>query len=119
MKTTPFAILKHLLVLALAFVALQSAVPTASATEEYSFKVHNKTKSKITKILVSEKGKKYAPFDIGAGIGAGKKATLVWDKSTNSEACEQYVKAVYADGSESEPSKFDFCEENLEIEFEE
>ena len=89
------------------------------AEDEYSFTVHNKTKSRITKILVSETGKKYAPFDIGRGIGAGKKATLVWDKSTNSESCNQFVKAVYADGSESEPSKFDFCEEDLVLEFEE
>lgn len=111
--------LRHSILIALTFIVLAFTAGKTFAEDEYSFKVHNKTKSKITKILVSETGKKYAPFDIGKGIGAGKKATLVWDKSTNSEACKQYVKAVFADGSESEPMKFDFCEENLEIEFEE
>ena len=113
------AYLRHLTLVALTFIVLGFTSGTASAEDEYSFTVHNKTKSRITKVLVSENGKTYAPFDIGKGIGAGKKATLVWDKSTNNESCKQYVKAVYADGSESEPAKFDFCEEDLEIEFEE
>jgi len=43
--------------------------------------------------------------------------TLVWSKSTDNEACVQWVKAVYADKTESKPVKFDFCEENLEMEF--
>ncbi len=84
---------------------------------EYSFKVFNRTDTKITKILVSETGKKYRFFDIGAGIGAGKSMTLVWNSSTDSESCMQWVKAVYADKSESKPVKFDFCEEDLELEF--
>lgn len=102
-----------------AVATLGFAAPAAHAEEEYSFKVANKTKQKITKVLVSEDGKKYGPFDIGKGIGAGKTVTLVWDKSTNSENCKQWVKAAYEDGEESEPAKFDFCEKNLEIEFEE
>jgi hypothetical protein len=115
---TYIARFKKVILLGVALGTFGFGIAKASA-EDYSFKVHNKTKTKITKILVSETGKNYAPFDIGSGIGAGKKATLVWDKSTNSENCEQFVKAVYSDGSESEPTKFDFCEENLEIEFEE
>ncbi len=84
---------------------------------EYSFKVINKTNVRITKILVAESGEKYKPFDIGAGIGPGKTVTLVWSSSTDHESCKQWVKAVYADKSESKPAKFDFCEEDLEIEF--
>ncbi|CAG1023289.1 hypothetical protein DOJK_02215 [Patescibacteria group bacterium] len=88
-----------------------------AAESEYSFKVHNTTKNTITKILVSEDGKTWGEFDVGKGIGAGKSETLVWDSSTNNEGCKQSVKAVYDDGSESEPAKFDFCEKNLELEF--
>jgi hypothetical protein len=101
----------------LAFVLLFSALNVAA--EEYSFKVTNKTGSTIKKILVSEDGKKYGYFDIGAGIKPGKTVTLVWDSSTDGESCEQWVKAVYADGSESEPAKFDFCESDVDLEFEE
>lgn len=84
---------------------------------EFSFKVINNTDSTIKKLLVSEDGKKYGFFDIGAGIAPGKSATLVWNKSTDNEDCDQWVKAVYADKSESKPVKFDFCEEDLELEF--
>ena len=86
--------------------------------EEYSFKVTNNTDTKIVKILVSEDGKKYGFFDIGAGINPGKTVTLVWDSSTNGEDCEQYFKAVFANKEESEAQKFDFCEDDVTLEFE-
>jgi hypothetical protein len=90
----------------------------ASAQDsEFSFTVYNRTNVTIKKMLVSEDGKKYGYFDIGNGIGARKSVVLVWAKSTDTESCFQWVKAVYADNSESKPVKFDFCEEDLEIEF--
>ena len=92
---------------------------SAFAAEEYKFQVTNSTKSVIKKILVSEDGKKYGYFDIGKGIKPGETVDLVWDKSTNNEACKQLVKAVYADGSESEPADFDFCESEVALEFNE
>ncbi len=98
--------------------ALACSSVSALADEEYSFVVHNKTKTRIVKILVSENGRKYSHFDIGSGIKPGEKAKLVWDKSTNNQACKQWIKAVYADGSETKPAKFDFCEDDFEIEFE-
>lgn len=91
---------------------------TASAGEsEYSFTVHNNTRTKMTKLLVSEDKKDWGYFDIGKGIAPGEKETLVWDSSTNDDSCDQYVKAAYADGSESEEAKFNFCEADLELEF--
>jgi hypothetical protein len=107
-KTLSFALL------ALGF----TAGSVLAADDEYSFKVENKTDSVIKKILVSEDGKTYGPFDIGKGIKPGETVTLVWDKSTNDQACKQWVKAVYDDGSEAKPAKFDFCEKDLEIVFE-
>lgn len=90
--------------------------PVALA-EEYSFKVQNNTKQTIKKLLASEDGEKYGFFDIGKGIKPGESMTLVWDKSTNEGKCTQYFKAVYDDDSESEPEKFNFCEKDLELEF--
>ena len=100
-----------------AFILMSFTVSNAQSSDEYSFKVFNNTKSTIKKLLVSEDGKKYGYFDIGKGIAAGKSVTLVWDKSTNDEECVQYFKAVYADGTESQPAKFDFCEDELELVF--
>ena len=102
--------------LSLAIILIGSSAVMAQDSE-YSFKVINRTEVTIKKLLVSVDGKKYNFFDIGAGIGAGKSATMVWSKASDSDPCKQFVKAVYADKSESTPVKFDFCEEDLELEF--
>ena len=89
----------------------------AADDAEYTFKVHNTTNDKITKLLASEDGKDWGNFDIGKGIAAGETATLKWDKKTNDADCKWWFKAVFADGDESEAKEFDFCEEDLELEF--
>ncbi|MFN2509602.1 MAG: hypothetical protein ABR589_12625 [Chthoniobacterales bacterium] len=109
--------LSRLTVIALTAVSLALLPRVASGSDEYSFKVHNTTEDTITKLLASEDGKTYGFFDVGKGIKPGETVTLVWDKSTNDSSCEHYFKAVYEDGEESEPVKFDFCEEDLELEF--
>jgi hypothetical protein len=86
---------------------------------EYKFKVRNKTKVAIKKLLASPDGKKYGFFDIGAGIKPGATVELVWDKTTDKSNCEWYFKAVFADGEESEAEEFDFCEDDLVLEFSE
>ena len=90
---------------------------SAASADEYSFVVSNASSGTIKKLLVSEDGVTWRPFNIGNGIASGAKGTLVWDESTNDSGCEWSVKAVYADGSESEPADFDFCEADLEMEF--
>ena len=69
---------------ALAVTATLIVIPfrsAMSADDEYSFKVHNTTKDKITKLLASEDGEEYGAFDVGkAGIAPGKTMTLKWDK---------------------------------------
>jgi len=104
-------------VLLIAFAFATLSIASAFAGEEYKFKVTNNTKEVIKKILVSEDGKKYGFFDIGSGIKPGQTVTLVWDKSTNNEDCKQHVKAVYAGGEESEPAMFDFCDPDVDLEF--
>jgi hypothetical protein len=86
--------------------------------DQYKFQVTNNTNMKIAKILVSEDGEEYGQFNIGSGIPTGKTVTLVWDESTNGESCQQYFKAVFANGEESEPQQFDFCEDEVALEFE-
>jgi len=86
--------------------------------ERYSFTVGNKSKAAIVKILVSQDKEKWIKFNIGKGIKSGKTMKLVWAEYTNSQPCKQWIKAVYSGGAESEPAKFDFCEKDLEIEFE-
>jgi hypothetical protein len=102
--------------LACAFV-LTALFSSVALADDYSFKVHNNTKETITKLLVSEDGKTYGFFDIGDGIKAGDTETLVWDKSTNSQSCHQWFKAVWESGEEGKPVKFDFCEKDLTLEF--
>ena len=84
---------------------------------QYSFKVKNANVQRITRVLASEDGKKYLEFDIGKGIDVDETVTLNWDKSTNKAGCEWYIKAVYADKSAGEPVRFNFCEEDLIIQF--
>ena len=101
--------------LAVALVLMSFSVSIAR-TPDYHFKVHNKGKNKIVKLLVSEDGKAYKPFDIGDGIAPGETATLVWDKSTDNGYCEWWFKAAFDDNEESKPVKFDFCEKDLVLE---
>jgi P pilus assembly chaperone PapD len=107
-----------LILVALIVAALSWNASSLVASESnYQFKVKNTTKNTITKLLASEDGKTYGNFDIGKGIKPGQTVTLVWDKSTDGEECEQWFKAVFDDGEESEAKKFDFCEDDLELEF--
>jgi len=112
--------LKLAAVVALLFTLVSIPVPNVRAEDEpgYKFKVHNTTKDKISKLLVSEDGKKYGFFDVGKkGIAPGESMTLVWDEKTETSGCEWYIKAVFADGAETPAKKFDFCEEDLELDF--
>ena len=83
----------------------------------YEFDITNSTEVKIVSIEASEDGKSWGNFDIGAGLAGGASTTITWDASTDNSGCSWQVRASYADGSESEPKAFDFCEEDLEIEF--
>ena len=105
---------------ALVTVALAFAAVQAQAADEWHFVVSNLTSSKIVKLQVSEDKSEWGDFDVGSGIGPGKTETMVWDHSTDNEGCEQWIRAKFADGSTSEASRQDFCQ-NLEdpIEFSE
>ena len=103
--------------LVLSSLAMPARQVNAADDDQYTFKVHNAYKERITKLLASEDGKDYIAFDIGKGIDVGETVTLNWDKSTNKSGCKWYLKAVYADKSVGEAVRFDFCEEDLVIDF--
>lgn len=86
-------------------------------TPAYTFTVRNKSEMVILALLTSEKGKKWGKFDIGPGLDPGRSVKLEWDESTDNSGCEWWIKAVYDNGNLSLPGKFDFCKENLVIEF--
>jgi hypothetical protein len=111
-KTIPLA-----LTFAAAVVLPRLGIAADEEGKEYSFILHNTTQEKITELMVSEDGEKWGRFDIGDGLKPGQSAKFTWDKSTNNEACEQYVKAEFEDGSQSNPVKHDFCKEGLELGF--
>jgi hypothetical protein len=101
---------RHLLATGLLTISLLGTMSTASA-EQWYFYVKNDSSQAITGLLTSEDGSKWGRFNLGAGIGSGKKVKLVWNSSTNDQDCKQYVKAVFADGSEFKTTKIDFCED--------
>jgi hypothetical protein len=103
--------------LMLASFTLSSAHAHKARTVEYTFKVHNVGKNTILALMASEDGKNYGKFDIGDGIDPGETATLTWDKSTDNGKCGWYIKAVFDDGEQSPAKQFDFCEEDLVLEF--
>jgi hypothetical protein len=108
---------KSALVLSLSLLSMIGLSSSALAEPgEYSFKVENTSKLTVKTVLVSQDGKKYIHFNCGDGIKPGATMKLVWDKSTDNQECKQWMKALYSDGSESEPAKFDFCEADLVIE---
>jgi len=104
-------------VLAMALVMMSFTASFGRTNFEYKFKVHNNTKQDIKKIEVSENGKQWGTFDIGSGIKAGATDTLIWDKSTDSESCDQWFRATFANGEVSDAVKFNFCEKDLVLEF--
>jgi hypothetical protein len=85
--------------------------------DQYSFTVRNRNVQKITQLLLSEDGRNWGHFDIGKGIPVGKTVKLDWDKSTNNAGCNWYIKAVYADKSVGQAVRFNFCQEDLVIDF--
>jgi hypothetical protein len=98
-------------------IALALAALSSSAMAEYSFDVSNNSDQRIIAIEASEDGSNWGEFDIGSGIPSGETMTLVWDSSTDDGNCEWEFRATFAEGHVSEPSVIDFCEGDLEIEF--
>ena len=94
--------------LAVASAALAAGIGPAWTADWY-FYVQNDSRSAITRLEVKEKGGSWGRFDLDGGIAAGQKVRIDWDASTNNQDCKQSIRATFADGSSSAPTKFDFC----------
>lgn len=90
---------------------------SSSAFAGYAFQIENNTDNDIVAIVVSEDGEDWGAFDIGSGIPAGVTADMVWDASTDESGCVWYFMAAFEDGSDSDVVEFDFCDDQLVIEF--
>jgi len=83
---------------------------TSASAEELYFYVKNSNHSTIKKLFIGEPNKTWGSADVGTGIAPGESTKMVWHSSTNNELCKQWIKAKFADGSESHPAMIDFCE---------
>lgn len=90
--------------------SLFTSVASASA-EQWHFFVQNNTSSTMTGLFAAEPEQNWGQFDIGSGIAAGEGTKMIWSPSTNGQGCEQWLKATFADGSESTSEIFDFCQD--------
>ena len=77
---------------------------------DYWFTVTNNSSTPVREIWVSENGEDWQYFDLnGSSIPPSGSMKLVWDESTNDDACVWWIQAVYSDGEESQAAQFDFC----------
>jgi hypothetical protein len=100
---------KYICAIAACIALALPAMHVSARPSQWHFKVSNSTSTRIVKLQVSENKKDWGDFDIGKGIAADETATLIWDSSTDNEACEQWIRAKFSDGVYSKPSKQDFC----------
>jgi hypothetical protein len=83
----------------------------AAQAAEWYFYVQNNTRSTLTRLDVKQKGGPWGGFDIGSGIASGQKTRIEWGANTNNQACNQIIRATFADGSMSKELVNDFCKD--------
>ncbi|HLO49814.1 MAG TPA: hypothetical protein VK211_15465 [Kamptonema sp.] len=101
--------LKVAVALAGATLSLVSIFANPTKAEEYKFTIKNNTNAAISQVLVSEDGKEWGYFSLESNIAPKSEGEMVWGQHTNHEACSQWIKVGFEDGSMSEAEKFDFC----------
>jgi hypothetical protein len=102
-------LLKVALATAGAALSLSSIFAISVKAEEYKFSIHNNSDVAISQVLVSEDGKEWGYFTLESNIAPKTEGEMVWGEHTNHEACSQWIKIGFEDGSVTEPKKFDFC----------
>ena len=102
-------LLKVALATAGAALSLVSILAISAKAEEYYFTLRNDTDLAISQVLVSEDGKTWGYFTLESNIAPKTEGKIVWGQDTNREACSQWIKVGYENGTVTEPEKFDFC----------
>jgi len=89
--------------------ALSSSLSGSAQAADWYFYVQNDSSSRITRLEVKQKVGRWGSFNLGGGIAPGKKVRIEWAASTNDQDCKQSLRATFADGSVTDPTSFDFC----------
>ncbi|MDB9515074.1 hypothetical protein PN499_28120 [Kamptonema animale CS-326] len=108
MATTKF--LKVAVAIAGATLSLVSILANPTKAEEFRFTIQNNSDVAVSQVLVSEDGETWGYFNLDSNIAPDTEGEMVWGEHTNHEACSQWIKIGYVDGTITEPAKFDFCE---------
>ncbi len=110
------SLLKVAATTAMATMSFVSILTTSAQAEEYTFSIENKSSRAVTQVLVSQDGNDWGYFSLTKTVQPGTTATMVWGEHTNHEACVQWIKIGYEDGTMTEATKFDFCKNpDLEV----
>lgn len=108
-------IMKYLLSTIIAISTLTISGVVHSAPVDHKIAVINNSGKKIVKVLASLDGESFVTFNIGKGIKPGQAMEFAPKVNQN---CDWYLKAVYADRSESALAHFDLCEKDATVEVE-
>jgi len=96
-------------------IVLSSVIPMAASNsvkaEQWFFFVQNQSSSKIIKLEAREKGGPWGSFAMNGSISPGETRKITWAESTNTQDCNQYLRATFADGYKSPAKIFDFCKD--------
>lgn len=94
-----------------ALATLLIGISGAAQAADWYFYVKNDSRTALTRLDVKEKGGPWGAFNIGRGIGSGQKVRIEWGANTNNQACNQIIRATFADGSMSKELVVDFCKD--------
>jgi hypothetical protein len=110
------SLLKAAATTAMATMSFVSILTTSAQAREFKFTIENKSSRAVTQVLVSENGQDWGYFSLTKTIQPRTTDEMVWGEHTNHEACVQWIKIGYEDGTMTEPAKFDFCKNpDLEV----
>lgn len=92
-----------------AALSLVSIFANPTKAQDFTFTLQNNTDVAVSQVLVSEDGENWGYFNLESNIAPGTEGELVWGEHTNHEACSQWIKIGYVNGTITPPAKFDFC----------
>ncbi len=77
--------------------------------------VRNSSPKKINTIQASADGASFVTFSLATGLKPGQ--TVTFNFNGAQQTCEWFLKATYADRSESHSQKFNLCQQDAVVDF--
>jgi len=90
---------------------ISTAASNSVKAEQWFFFVQNQSSSKIIKLEAREKTGPWGSFAMTGSISPGETKKITWAESSNTQDCNQYLRATFADGHQSPATIFDFCKD--------